>query len=99
MIEIHFASELFGAAAVITAAHRHSASCFVDIEAVFGGVRIRLTPKGECANADALAAQLRNDVLDEQLRILVRSQTRELHVALVQAALDGARRTSNTSTP
>lgn len=91
MVTILFASDVFSAQAVMRAAHRHTASCAVEIESQPEGMRVVLTPRSEGIDEALLGAQLRNDALDEQLRAHVHEQTSALHVALVEAALRGAR--------
>jgi len=90
VVAIVFASEIFSTQAVVRAAHRHTATCTVDVQPVPDGVRVVLTPQAEGTDEALLAAQLRNDALDEQVRAGVREQTDALHAALIEAALRGA---------
>lgn len=91
VVAIVFASEVFATQAVVRAAHRHTATCTVDVQPVPEGVRVVLVPTSASMDETLLAAQLRNDVLDEQVRVRVRGQTDVLHAVLVEAALRGAR--------
>lgn len=91
MVDIELHGEVVTPASVARAAHRYTDTCFVDIRPIPDGTRVTLTPKDETLDLTALAGRFRNDALDEQLRATVRAETRELHVALIDAALRGAK--------
>lgn len=97
MVSVVFSSDVFSSQSVVHAAHRHVATCFVEIQSVPEGLRVVLTPRAANVDDIALALQLQNDVLDEQVRARVREQTSALHAALVDAALRGALPKSTTA--
>lgn len=89
-VQIGFDTRLFSADAVTRAAHRYTHDFFVALEAVDAQVLVRLTPKQDGLDISQISERLQNDVLDEQLRERIRSETSALQATLTQAALLGA---------
>lgn len=96
MMTIEFDRSLFSADVVSRAAHRWTAAYFVDVHATADALRVTLTPKPGATESDVGTNAFRTDVLDEHLRELVRTQTRELekdfghHAYVVGRVSDGA---------
>ncbi|KGI77574.1 His-Xaa-Ser system protein HxsD [Oleiagrimonas soli] len=86
-IEISLEGGVFSADAVVRTTHRYTADYYINILSSEGNYTVRLTPKSAEVDTSALVGQFRNDLLDEQLRESVRTQTKELHDTLVKAAL------------
>jgi len=86
-IEVRLDAGMFSADIVTRAAHRYTDAYFIEIKRSPGDFIVRLTPKHVVPDAGQVAEQLRNDVLDEQLRALVRSETQDIHAVLIEAAL------------
>lgn len=82
-IEIVLDEGLFSVDVIARTAHRYTDDYFVETV----GALVRLTPKTDITASSLLAERFRNDALDERLRERIRSETGELHTALVQAAL------------
>lgn len=89
-VEIGFDTRLYSTDAVMRAAHRYTHDFFVALEAVDAQIMVRLTPKQDGLDISQIPQRLQNDVLDEQLREKVRSETSALQATLAQAALFGA---------
>ena len=85
-----FDSRLFSADVIVRATHRHTADYAVELELRGFFFQVKLSPKHEGLDASALELQMRNDVLDEQLRERVRAETSAVQNSLIQAALLGA---------
>ena len=88
-VELTLDQALFSADAVMRTAQRFTGECFVDVSVAPNGDIVRLTPRDEAAG-ELLEERFKNEALDERLRERVRSETQELHLALVSAALKGA---------
>lgn len=86
-IEVRLDAGVFPADIVMKAAHRYTDAYFVEIKSSTADFIVRLTPKHAEGDTNQLAEHLRNDVLDEQLRALVRSETQDIHTVLIEAAL------------
>ncbi len=89
-IEVHLDAGVFSADIVTKAAHRYTDAYFVEIKSSPADFIVQLTPKHVELDTDQVAERLRNDVLDEQLRALVRSETQDIHTVLIGAALHRA---------
>lgn len=98
-IEISLDGKVFSADTVVRATHRYSADYYTDIASTNDGFSVRLTPKSDETDTSGLSHQFRNDVLDEQLRESVRTQTQGLQETLVQAALLKAKPEPSGHTP
>jgi His-Xaa-Ser system protein HxsD len=78
---------LFGDEVVTRTAHRYSGQFHVSLHAEDAEIVVVLTTlDGSDAPADT-AGRFQNDVLDEQLRQIVRRETHEIHSQLISAAL------------
>lgn len=86
-IEVRLDTGVFPADIVTKAAHRYTNAYFVEIKASSGDFVVQLTPKHVELDTGQVAEQFRNDVLDEKLRALVRSETQDIHTVLIEAAL------------
>jgi His-Xaa-Ser system protein HxsD len=86
-IEIILDGDLFSADVVARAAHRYTGDYYAETVSTPAGALVRLTPKTDSVGTALLAERFRNDALDERLRERIRTETRELHAALVRAAL------------
>lgn len=80
-------ASLFSADVIARTAHRYTSCFFVDIKCSDSGHTIILTPKGKGVETTNLEGRFRNDALDERLRERIRTETADLHVSLVRAAL------------
>lgn len=89
-IEIVLDGGLFSADVVARTAHRYTGDYFVETLSAPSGLLVRLTPKKDSDNSYRLAERFRNDALDERLRERIRTETADLHTALVRAALHQA---------
>lgn len=89
-IEIVLDGGLFSVDVIACTAHRYSGDYFVETVSTTSDVLVRLTPKTDNVSSHLLAERFRNDALDERLRERVRTETGELHAALVRAALQQA---------
>lgn len=89
-IEVRLDAGVFSADIVTKAAHRYTDAYFVEIKSNPADFIVQLTPKHVELDTDQVAERLRNDVLDEQLRALVRSETQDIHAVLIEAALHQA---------
>jgi len=86
-IEVRLDASAFCTDTVTKAAHRYTDTYFVEIKSNSADLIVELTPKRAGADTNQLAERLRNDVLDEKLRALVRSETQDIHALLTEAAL------------
>jgi len=86
-IEVRLDAGVFSVDIVTKAAHRYTDAYFVEIKSSPADFIVRLTPKHAEGETSQIAEHLCNDVLDEQLRALVRSETQDIHAALIEAAL------------
>jgi His-Xaa-Ser system protein HxsD len=91
-IEVCLDAGVFSADIVTKAAHRYTDAYFVEIKCKPAAFIVQLTPKHVALDASQAAEHLRNDVLDEKLRALVRSETQDIHAVLIEAALRQALR-------
>jgi His-Xaa-Ser system protein HxsD len=89
-IEIVLNGGLFSVDVIARTAHRYTGDYFVETVSTTSDVLVRLTPKTDSLSFHLLAERFRNDALDERLRERVRTETSELHTALVRAALHQA---------
>lgn len=76
---------------VVRAAHRYSATCYIELCTRGDHTEVILTPKVGSEQLADLRARFLNDLLDEQLRDLVRHETGALQSGLIEAALREAR--------
>lgn len=86
-IEVRLDAGAFSADIVTKAAYRYTDAYFVEIKGGPADFIVQLTPKHAALDTGQIAEQLRNDVLDEKLRALVRSETQDIHAVLIEAAL------------
>lgn|GEM_PF-938365 len=93
-IEVVFHCQLFSQDVVARTAHRYTADFFVDVTVRGDSIVVCLTPKTSSMDCQDIEGRFRNDALDDRLRAEVVKQTRDIHAALVQAALSGAHPTS-----
>jgi His-Xaa-Ser system protein HxsD len=89
-IEIVLDGGLFSVDVIARTAHRYTGDYFVETVSTPSGALVRLTPKTDSLSFHLLAERFRNDALDERLRERVRTETSELHTALIRAALQQA---------
>lgn len=89
-IEVRLDAGVFSADVVMKAAHRYTDAYFVEIKSSPADFIVQLTPKYVEVDTDEVAERLRNDVLDEKLRALVRRETQDIHAVLIEAALGQA---------
>ncbi len=89
-IEIVLDGSLFSVDVIACTAHRYTGDYFVETVSTTSDVLVRLTPKTGNVSSHLLAERFRNDALDERLRERVRTETSELHTALVRVALQQA---------
>jgi His-Xaa-Ser system protein HxsD len=85
--EVRLDAGLFSADMVTKAAHRCTDAYFVEIKSEPAEFVVQLTPRHAELDTGEVADRLRNDVLDEKLRALVRSETQDIHAVLIEAAL------------
>ena len=78
---------LFSAEVIARTAHRCTSHFFVEIVCSDNAHTIVLTPKHEGVDLANIEGRFRNDALDERLRERIRTETAELQVTLIQAAL------------
>jgi His-Xaa-Ser system protein HxsD len=90
VIEIVLDGSLFSVDVIARTAHRYTGDCFVETVSTPSGTLVRLTQKTDSLSFHLLAERFRNDALDERLRERIRTETGELHTALVRAALQQA---------
>lgn len=90
-IHVEFVLEetLFSADVVARTAQRFTAEYFVDVSRGPNSFLVRLKLP-DSTDAEDLVERFKNEALDERLREHVRAETRELHNALVRAAMRGA---------
>ncbi len=86
-IEVRLDAGVFSADIVTKAAHRYTDAYFVEVKSSPADFIVQLTPKHVELDTGRVAEQLRNDMLDEKLRALVRSETHDIHAVLIEAAL------------
>jgi His-Xaa-Ser system protein HxsD len=98
-IEIVLDGELFSGDVAARAAHRYTGDYYTETVSTPAGALVRLTPKTDNVSTDLLAERFRNDALDERLRERIRTETSELHTALVRAALQQATPLLTTAGP
>lgn len=90
-IEVHLDRVVFSHDVALRAAHRHTDSFAVAVASNATEWIISLSPLRENDVAHGIRELVERDALDELLRESVRNQTGELQVALINAALNGAK--------
>lgn len=84
--ESRFDRNLFNNEVLTRAAHRYSGSFYVSLRSEGPDTIITLIPFAGTEVPHDLVGRLQNDVLDEQLRSLIRAETHQLHEQLITAA-------------
>lgn len=90
-IDVHLDRRVFSHDVALRAAHRHSDHFAVAIASNATEWIISLSPLRDSEAPHDICKLVERDALDEQLRESVRNQTGELQVALINAALNGAK--------
>lgn len=88
-VEIVLEDTLFSVDVVARTAQRFTDDFFVDVLRDPAGYLVRLTLR-DAADLELLAERFKNEALDERLREQVRAETRDIHNALINAALKSA---------
>ena len=90
-IDVHLDREVFSHDVALRAAHRHTDLYAIALSSSATQWTISLTPLADGEDPGDIRERFARDALDEQLRESVRNQTAGLHVALINAALHGAK--------
>jgi His-Xaa-Ser system protein HxsD len=88
---------MFSADVVASTAQRYTGDFHVEVSEVAAGRMVRLSSVRTDMACDQMRARFLNDALDERLRERVRSETGDLQLLLIRAALQGMR--DDTGTP
>ena len=89
VVTIDVDAAMYSVQAIQRAAHRFTATHFVELAQRDGVVTARLTARGSL-RFPQLRAEFHNAVLDEQLRSQIGEEVRPIREMLVKAALQGA---------
>lgn len=85
-VTVRLETALFRLVAIQKAAYRMGGRCFVELHALPDAVDVRLTPRREGESLDALAGELRNEALDQELREVIAAETEAVrNLILAQA--------------
>ncbi|MCD9032577.1 hypothetical protein LDO32_12660 [Luteimonas sp. Y-2-2-4F] len=84
---IWFDRRLFGDEVIARTAHRYTDFFHVAVHSTVDEIGVMLTPHEGVERPADVEARFRDDALDERLRQAVHEETRELHAALIRAAL------------
>lgn len=78
---------VFSPDVIARAAHRYTGEFYVELVLSAPPSHVVLTPKHAGVDTANLALRFGNDLLDEQLRARIRTETSDLQTVLVEAAL------------
>jgi len=90
IIAVEFDTTIYPLDAIRRAVHWHIGEYYADLRIAGSIVTLELRPKDGTTSPTDFESTLKNSVLDELLRVQVRSEARGIHEALIRAALDGA---------